>query len=133
MKVHIVGGGPGGLYAAALLKQLDPASDVTVFERNQADDTFGFGVVFSDAELDKCVESSIFAVYDNAGQDCCSRSRILVERAVYDEFVERFATRAQAMSVGDTADEATEMGPLISPEHREKVEAHISAADSEGA
>ena len=90
-------------------------------------------LVFADAELDKCVESSIFAVFDNAGQDCCSRSRILVERPVYTEFVERFAARAQSLRVGDTADEATEMGPLISPEHREKVEAHIAAADREGA
>ncbi|HEY5640472.1 MAG TPA: aldehyde dehydrogenase family protein [Dehalococcoidia bacterium] len=90
-------------------------------------------VVFADARLEACVESSIFAVYDNAGQDCCSRSRILVERPVYDEFVERFAARAQTLRVGDTADEATEMGPLITPEHREKVEAHLSAAESEGA
>jgi acyl-CoA reductase-like NAD-dependent aldehyde dehydrogenase len=90
-------------------------------------------VVFADAEMEKCVESSLFAVYDNAGQDCCSRSRILVERSVCDEFVERFAARAQSMIVGDTADEATEMGPLISPDHREKVETHIAAADGEGA
>ena len=90
-------------------------------------------LVFADAGLESCVESSIFAAYDNAGQDCCSRSRILVERPVYDEFVERFAARAQTLRVGDTADEATEMGPLISPEHREKVEAHLRTAESEGA
>ena len=90
-------------------------------------------VVFADAGLESCVESSIFAAYDNAGQDCCSRSRILVERPVYDEFVERFAARAQTLRVGDTADETTEIGPLISPEHREKVEAHLAAAESEGA
>ncbi|MCH7810391.1 MAG: aldehyde dehydrogenase, partial [Chloroflexi bacterium] len=90
-------------------------------------------LVFADAGLESCVESSIFAAYDNAGQDCCSRSRILVERPVYDEFVERFAARAQTLRVGDTADEATEIGPLISPEHREKVEAHLIAAEKEGA
>ena len=90
-------------------------------------------VVFADAGLESCVESSIFAAYDNAGQDCCSRSRIFVERPAYDEFVERFAARAQTLRVGDTADEATEIGPLISPEHREKVEAHLAAAESEGA
>ncbi len=90
-------------------------------------------VVFADAGLESCVESSIFAAYDNAGQDCCSRSRIFVERSVYDEFVERFSARAQTLRVGDTADEATEIGPLISPEHREKVEAYLGAAESEGA
>ncbi len=90
-------------------------------------------VVFADARLEECVESSIFAVYDNAGQDCCSRSRILVEKPIYDEFVERFAARAQTLRVGDTADEATEMGPLITPEQREKVESHLTTAESEGA
>jgi len=90
-------------------------------------------IVFADAEMEKCVESSIFAVYDNAGQDCCARSRIFVEHSVFTEFVDRFATRAQTLRVGDTADEATEMGPLISSDHREKVEAHIAAADADGA
>src|SRR3990170_265306 len=90
-------------------------------------------LVFADARLDASVESSIFAVYDNAGQDCCSRSRVLVERAAFDEFVERFAARARILRVGDTADESTEMGPLITPEQRQKVEGHIEAADAEGA
>jgi betaine-aldehyde dehydrogenase len=91
------------------------------------------GIVFADAELEKCVESSIWAVYDNAGQDCCARSRILIERAVFDEFVERFAARAKTIRLGDTADESTEMGPLITPEHRERVESYIEAGESEGA
>jgi betaine-aldehyde dehydrogenase len=90
-------------------------------------------LVFADARLDSCAESSIFAVYDNAGQDCCSRSRILVERPIFSEFVDRFAARAQSLRVGDTSDEATEMGPLITPQHREKVEGDITTADSEGA
>ena len=51
MKIAIVGGGPGGLYFAALMKQLDPAHEITVWERNAPDDTFGFGVVFSDETL----------------------------------------------------------------------------------
>jgi betaine-aldehyde dehydrogenase len=89
--------------------------------------------VFADADLEICVESSIFAVYDNAGQDCCSRSRVLVERPAFDEFVERFVARAKTLRVGDTADESTEMGPLITPEHRQKVEGHLEAADAEGA
>ncbi len=91
------------------------------------------GLVFADADLDICVESSIFAAYDNAGQDCCSRSRILVERAAFDEFAERFTARAKSLRVGDTADESTEMGPLITPEHRERVEGYLEVAEAEGA
>src|SRR5689334_24889792 len=57
LKVNIIGGGPGGLYLAILLKKADPAHQVTVFERNRADDTFGFGVVFSDAALDSVAQA----------------------------------------------------------------------------
>lgn len=90
-------------------------------------------IVFADADLDVCVESSIFAVYDNAGQDCCARSRILVERAVHDEFLERFAARARSLIVGDTRSEATEMGPLISHDHRTSVERYLRIGEQEGA
>ena len=90
-------------------------------------------VVFADADLDACVESSIFAVYDNAGQDCCARSRVLVQRAVHDEFVGRFAERAQQLRLGPTSDEATEFGPLISPAQRETVEGYVDLGTSEGA
>ena len=72
-------------------------------------------IVFADARIDQCVESSLWAVYDNAGQDCCSRSRILVERPIYDEFVEKFVNRTKTMKVGSPTDESTEMGPLITP------------------
>lgn len=90
-------------------------------------------LVFADANLDVCVESSIFAVYDNAGQDCCARSRIFVERPVYDEFVERFQRRASSLKVGDPLDAATEMGPLITPQHRQSVQNYLSIGDAEGA
>ncbi len=90
-------------------------------------------IVFADANLDVCIESSLFSVYDNAGQDCCSRSRILVERPLYDEFVERFVSRTQTMRVGNPADEQTEMGPLITPQQRESVMNYIHIGDSEGA
>jgi acyl-CoA reductase-like NAD-dependent aldehyde dehydrogenase len=89
-------------------------------------------LVFADADLDTCVESSIFAAYDDAGQDCCSRSRILVEKPVFADFVDRFAARARTLRVGDTSDDATEMGPLITPEHRETVEGYIQRADAAG-
>ncbi len=90
-------------------------------------------LVFADADIEKCVESSVWAVYDNAGQDCCARSRVFVERSVFPDFVERFTARAQTLRIGDTADEATELGPLITPQHRELVESYLAAGDSEGA
>lgn len=90
-------------------------------------------VVFADAELDECVESSIFSVYDNAGQDCCSRSRILVEKSIYDEFVDRFVERTQNLKVGLPEDEDTEMGPMITPQQRESVCSYIEIGEQEGA
>ena len=90
-------------------------------------------IVFSDADLDVCVESSIFSVYDNAGQDCCARSRLLVDKEVVEEFTDRFIERAQSLVVGDTADEATEMGPLITPLQRESVEGYLHIGEEEGA
>ena len=90
-------------------------------------------VVFADTDIEDCVESSLFAVYDNAGQDCCARSRILVQRPIFEEFVARFAARAEGMNVGDPADEATEMGPLITPEHLATVTGHVDSAEAEGA
>ena len=90
-------------------------------------------IVFSDADLDVCVESSIFAVYDNAGQDCCARSRILVQKQIFDEFSDRFVDRAAKLVIGNTTDEATEMGPLITPGQRESVETYIAIGRNEGA
>jgi betaine-aldehyde dehydrogenase len=90
-------------------------------------------VIFADTDLDTCVESSLFSVFDNAGQDCCSRTRFVVERSIYDEFVERFTNRTRSMKVGDPLDPATEMGPLITPQHRASVQKYIEIGDSEGA
>jgi betaine-aldehyde dehydrogenase len=90
-------------------------------------------LVFADADLEACVASSLWAVYDNAGQDCCARSRILVERPLFDRFVESFVARAAAIRLGDPADPATEMGPLISATHRDKVLGHLATADAAGA
>jgi betaine-aldehyde dehydrogenase len=90
-------------------------------------------VVFADADLDVCVESSLWSVFDNAGQDCCARSRMLVDRTIVDEFAERFAERARKVVVGDPTDDATEMGPLITPEHRDDVEGYVRSAEADGA
>jgi acyl-CoA reductase-like NAD-dependent aldehyde dehydrogenase len=90
-------------------------------------------VVFADADLDVCVERSVWSVFDNAGQDCCARSRALVQRPVYDEFVERFAKRTEAIVVGEPLDETSEMGPLISEEQRRTSIGYVEIGSGEGA
>jgi betaine-aldehyde dehydrogenase len=82
-------------------------------------------VVFADADLEQAAASAPYAVFDNAGQDCCARSRILVERAAYDRFVELLVDATNGVKVGDPQDEATEMGPLISAQHRETVASFV--------
>jgi betaine-aldehyde dehydrogenase len=78
-------------------------------------------VVFADADLERAAAAAPYAVFDNAGQDCCARSRILVEREAFDEFLDHLVRATSALRVGDPADEATEMGPLISAGHRQTV------------
>ena len=90
-------------------------------------------VVFSDADLERCIESSAFAVFGNCGQDCCARSRILVQRPVYEEFVERFSRRTAALQVGQPLDERTEIGPLISAGQRQRTLDYITLGQQEGA
>ena len=90
-------------------------------------------VVFADADLDACVERSLWSVFDNAGQDCCARSRQLIQRPVYDEFVARFAERTDRLVVGDPLDESTEMGPVISETQRQVALEYIAIGEKEGA
>src|SRR5206468_51356 len=90
-------------------------------------------VVFADADLDVCVESSLWSVFDNAGQDCCTRSRQLIQRPVYDEFISRFAERTDAIRVGPPLEEATEMGPLVSDGQRQTSLDYIEIGVKEGA
>jgi betaine-aldehyde dehydrogenase len=82
-------------------------------------------VVFADADLEKAAAAAPYAVFDNAGQDCCARSRILVERSAYDRFAELLITATRGVKVGDPSDESTEMGPLISRQHRETVASFV--------
>jgi acyl-CoA reductase-like NAD-dependent aldehyde dehydrogenase len=82
-------------------------------------------VVFADADLERAAASAPYAVFDNAGQDCCARSRILVERSAYDRFADLLVDATRGMKVGDPEDEATEMGPLISAQHRETVASFV--------
>ncbi len=90
-------------------------------------------VIFADADLELCVEKSIWSVFDNAGQDCCARSRAFVERPIYEEFIERFAKRTDSIAVGEPLDEATEMGPLISKGQRQTALDYIQIGVDEGA
>ncbi len=90
-------------------------------------------VVFADADLARCVEKSLLAVFGNAGQDCCARSRILVEVSAHDAFVEAFAAATQALVVGDPLEESTQVGSLISRGHRERVQRYLEIGREEGA
>jgi betaine-aldehyde dehydrogenase len=82
-------------------------------------------VVFADADLEQAAAAAPYAVFDNAGQDCCARSRILVEGSAYDRFAELLIDATRNVKVGDPEDEATEMGPLISAQHRETVASFV--------
>ena len=83
-------------------------------------------VIFEDADLERAAAAAPYSVFDNAGQDCCARSRILVQKSVYDRFLELLIEATKGIKVGDPADDATEMGPLISAAHRETVASFVA-------
>jgi betaine-aldehyde dehydrogenase len=85
-------------------------------------------VVFADADIAKAAATAPYAVFDNAGQDCCARSRILVERPAYDEFVGRLETAVHGMKVVDPGQDDSEMGPMVSARQRDSVQAYIDGA-----
>jgi acyl-CoA reductase-like NAD-dependent aldehyde dehydrogenase len=82
-------------------------------------------IVFADADLERAAASAPGAAFDNAGQDCCSRSRVLVQRAAFDRFMELLEPAVKGFTCGDPVDPATAMGPLISARHREKVSSYV--------
>ncbi len=82
-------------------------------------------VVFADADLDAAAAAAPMAVFANAGQDCCARSRILVERSALDDFMAALEREVTAIRVGDPLDESTQMGPLISAERLEEVGSYV--------
>ncbi len=86
-------------------------------------------VIFADADLRAAAAGAPYAVFDNAGQDCCARSRILVERSAYDEFLGLLETAVQGMAVLDPSDKASEMGPLISAQQRSVVQGYVDEVD----
>jgi betaine-aldehyde dehydrogenase len=90
-------------------------------------------IVFADADLERFAKESPYSVFDNCGQDCCARSRILVERSVHERVVELFAEATRNVKVGDPADDATEVGPLVSAKQRDRVKDYIEVGLGEGA
>jgi betaine-aldehyde dehydrogenase len=83
-------------------------------------------VVFADSDLEKAAASAPSAVFENAGQDCCARSRILVERSVYDRFLELLEPAVKGVRVGLPSDESTEMGPLVAKAHLDRVASFVT-------
>jgi betaine-aldehyde dehydrogenase len=90
-------------------------------------------IVYADADLEKFARESPYSVFDNCGQDCCARSRILVERSAHDRVVELFAAATKNVKVGDPSDDATEVGTLVSFKQRDRVMEYIEAGKAEGA
>jgi acyl-CoA reductase-like NAD-dependent aldehyde dehydrogenase len=85
-------------------------------------------IVFDDSDLEVAAATAPYGVFDNAGQDCCARSRILVQRTVFDRFMELLEPAVKGVVVADPGDEATEMGPLISAGQRETVRSYVEEA-----
>ena len=90
-------------------------------------------IVFADANLEDAIPSSVWSIYYSAGQSCEARSRILVEASLYDEFVSRFSEAANRLRVGDPLEAETQVGSLISVEHRDKVHGLVEQGRNEGA
>lgn len=89
-------------------------------------------IIFADADFETAVDYALFGIYSGAGQVCSAGSRILVEESIYEKFVERFVERAKQINVGPGDDPASEMGPLVSKEHMEKVLKYIEIGKKKG-
>jgi betaine-aldehyde dehydrogenase len=90
-------------------------------------------IVFADADLDKAVPKAMWSVLGNAGQDCCARSRLLLERPLYEEFLYRLSEAFKALKLGIPTQEETEIGALVSKSHRDRVQRYIRMGQEEGA
>jgi aldehyde dehydrogenase (NAD+) len=93
----------------------------------------GANIVFDDADLDAAIAGSAFAIFHNQGQACIAGSRLMLHKSIAEEFVDRFVQLARSIRIGDPLDPATEMGPLTSPEHRDRVMGYVKIALDEGA
>jgi aldehyde dehydrogenase (NAD+) len=93
----------------------------------------GANIVFDDADLTAAINGSAFAIFHNQGQACIAGSRLLLHEAIAGEFLERFLALARSIRLGDPLDPTTEMGPLTSPEHQQRVLSYVKVAVDEGA
>jgi aldehyde dehydrogenase (NAD+)/betaine-aldehyde dehydrogenase len=83
-------------------------------------------IIFADADLERAIREAPLSVFGNTGQDCCARSRILVQRSVFDDFVSGFIEATRALSIGDPLDEKTQLGPLVSSSHHKHVSSFLT-------
>jgi acyl-CoA reductase-like NAD-dependent aldehyde dehydrogenase len=90
-------------------------------------------VVFADADMDHCVERSVWSVFGNTGQDCCARSRVFVERPAYDDFVQAMSKRTDELRVGAPLEDGTDLGPMISAGQRQTSLDYLEIGQKEGA
>jgi len=90
-------------------------------------------VIFEDADLPRALDAALFMIFSNNGERCTAGSRILVQKSIYADFAQKFAARAQRLSVGDPMDDHTLVGPMISPAHLAKVRSYIDMGPKEGA
>jgi acyl-CoA reductase-like NAD-dependent aldehyde dehydrogenase len=89
-------------------------------------------IIFADADLEAAAKAAPMAVFANTGQDCCARSRVLVEKSVYKKFLDTFVEATEAVVVGDPLEDSTQVGPMVSAKQRETVEEYIEIARKEG-
>lgn len=90
-------------------------------------------IVFASADLDRALDAALVGIYSNNGQQCLAGSRILLERKIADAFIEKFVARARRIRIGDPTDDRTELGPLASAPHRDRVLGFVDIAKSDGA
>lgn len=89
-------------------------------------------MVFEDADLDHAVAGVLYGIFSSSGESCIAGSRLFVARGIYDTFIERLAAGAAALRVGDPADERTQLGPLITPRHRDSIESYVAMGVADG-
>lgn len=89
-------------------------------------------IIFADADVEAAAKAAPMAVFANTGQDCCARSRVLVEKSVYKKFLYTFVEATEAVVVGDPLEDSTQVGPMVSAKQRETVEDYIDIARKEG-
>ncbi|HEV7777146.1 MAG TPA: aldehyde dehydrogenase [Luteibacter sp.] len=93
----------------------------------------GAAIIFDDMDLDRAVNGATFAAFIGAGQTCVCGARLLVQRSIYDAFLERFRTKVEGIRVGDPADPATQLGPVISARSRDRILGMLGRAQKDGA